>query len=221
MKGSKVLQQYSDRSASKTLDQHKHNRDGGDESEIGRSSALERRSSVRERRRGLQHEILGKELFRLLKETLGENFNSFVSEKLSVVAGDISEENLYLKDSTLRDHIYNQTDVILNMAATTKFDERYDVALDINTFGVKHVLNFAQKCTKLKVLVHVSTAYVCGEKEGLILEDPHQMGVSLNGVPGLDIEMEMKLVQQKLKQLRHEGATEHEIKLAMKDLGIK
>ncbi|MED6222074.1 hypothetical protein PIB30_060953 [Stylosanthes scabra] len=32
---------------------HKHNRDGGDESEIGRSSALERRSSVRERRRGL------------------------------------------------------------------------------------------------------------------------------------------------------------------------
>ncbi|MED6137724.1 hypothetical protein PIB30_067588, partial [Stylosanthes scabra] len=67
--------------------------------------------------------ILGKELFRLLKETLGENFNSFVSEKLSVVGGDISQESLDLKDSVLRDHIYNQTDVIVNMAATTKSDE--------------------------------------------------------------------------------------------------
>ncbi|MED6120178.1 hypothetical protein PIB30_018577 [Stylosanthes scabra] len=47
------------------------------------------------------------------------------------------------------------------------------------------------------------------------------MGVSVNGVPGLDIEMEMKLVQQTLNQLQQEGATQHEIKLAMKDLGIK
>ncbi|MED6129017.1 hypothetical protein PIB30_103606, partial [Stylosanthes scabra] len=69
--------------------------------------------------------IIGKELFRLLKESLGANFNSFVSEKLSVVPGDISQEDLDLKDSILRDEIYNQTDVIVNIAATTKFDERY------------------------------------------------------------------------------------------------
>lgn len=34
---------------------------------------------------------------------------------------------------------------------------RYDVALDLNTFGAKHVLNFSKKCAKLNVLVHVST----------------------------------------------------------------
>ncbi|RYR43052.1 hypothetical protein Ahy_A08g039486 [Arachis hypogaea] len=47
------------------------------------------------------HIIIGKELFILLKENLGANFNSFVSEKLRVVPGDISKEDLDLKDSIL------------------------------------------------------------------------------------------------------------------------
>ena len=64
-------------------------------------------------------------MFRLLKEKLGTNFSSFVSEKLSLVPGDISCEDLGIKDSILRDEIYGQTDVIVNLAATTSFDERY------------------------------------------------------------------------------------------------
>ncbi|KAL5131996.1 Fatty acyl-CoA reductase 3 [Glycine soja] len=169
----------------------------------------------------LHTEIIGKDLFRLLKEKLGTRFNSFVSEKLAVVPGDISQEDLNLEDPILGEEIFNQTDVIVNLAATTNFDERYDIALSINTLGVLHVLSFAKKCVKLKVLIHVSTAYVCGEREGLILEAPHHFGVSLNGVPGPDIDMEKKKVEDKLNQLREEGATEHDIELAMKDLGTQ
>ncbi|WJX72802.1 factor arrest protein 3 [Trifolium repens] len=166
-------------------------------------------------------EIVGKDLFKLLKENQGAKFNTFVFEKITLVPGDISQEGLNLKDSILEEEICNQTDVIVNLAATTKFDERYDVALGINTFGVKHVLSFAKKCVKLKVVVHVSTAYVCGERGGLILEDPHHFGVSLNGVPGPDIDMEKKLVEEKLNQLQAERATEQDIEVEMKDLGIK
>ncbi|XP_029127196.1 alcohol-forming fatty acyl-CoA reductase isoform X2 [Cajanus cajan] len=169
----------------------------------------------------LQHEIIQKDLFRLLEENLGAKFNSFVSEKLTVVPGDISQDDLNLKDPILREELCRQTHCIINFAATTNFEERYDVALGINTFGVKHVLNFAKSCIKLKVLVHVSTAYVCGEKGGQILEDPCQMGVSLNGVSGLDIDLEKKMVENKLYQLRQEGATENDVKMAMKDLGIQ
>lgn len=144
---------------------------------------------------------------------------------------------------------------------------RYDIALDLNTFGVKHIMSFAKQCIRLKVLVHVSTghyylmsiinsrsgtilwldqnsiishasiishvlhllqhnchalisAYVCGEKSGLILESPYLLGDSLNGVAGLDINAEKKLVTEKLGELQEKGATEHEIKVAMKDLGI-
>uniref|UniRef100_A0A0R0HJ36 Fatty acyl-CoA reductase n=1 Tax=Glycine max TaxID=3847 RepID=A0A0R0HJ36_SOYBN len=169
----------------------------------------------------LHNEIMRKDLFRLLKENVGAKFNAFVSEKLTLVPGDISQEDLNLKDPILREEIYNQIHCIVNFAATTNFDERYDVALGINTFGVKHVLNFAKSCIKLKVLVHVSTAYVCGERGGLIVEDPCQLGVSLNGVPGLDIGMEKRVVEDKMNQLHEEGATEEDVKMAMKDLGMK
>ncbi|XP_028756820.1 fatty acyl-CoA reductase 3-like [Neltuma alba] len=169
----------------------------------------------------LHNEITGTELFRLLKENHGAEFNSFISKKLTLVPGDISHEDLNLKDSVVKEEICRETDVIVNLAATTNFDERYDVALGINALGAKHVLSFAKKCTKLKVLVHVSTAYVCGEKGGLITEDPYKMGESLNGVSGLNIDSEKKLVEETLKQLQEEGATEYEIKVAMKDLGLK
>lgn len=65
-------------------------------------------------------------MFKLVKENQGSNFNSFVSEKLTLVPGDISEEGLSLKKSILEEEICNQTDVIVNLAATTKFDERYN-----------------------------------------------------------------------------------------------
>jgi fatty acyl-CoA reductase len=168
----------------------------------------------------LQNEILAKDLFNLLKENLGTNYKSFISEKLSVVPGDITSEDLGLKDSNLRENISSQIDVIINLAATTNFNERYDIALDLNTFGVKHLMRFAKQCIKLKVFVHVSTAYVCGEKSGLILESPYHFGDSLNGEVGLDINTEKKLVTEKLGELQEKGATKQEIKVAMKDLGI-
>ncbi|ONI01192.1 hypothetical protein PRUPE_6G126900 [Prunus persica] len=169
----------------------------------------------------LHNEIIGKDLFRVLREKWGAGMNSIVSEKLTVVPGDISLEDLGLKDSNLREEMLSQIDVIVNLAATTNFDERYDVALDINTLGAKHVLNFAKQCVKLKVLVHVSTAYVCGEKDGLLLENPYHMGETLNGTSGLDIDSEIRQVQEKLRELRAEGLTEQTITSDLKDFGLK
>jgi thioester reductase-like protein len=39
------------------------------------------------------------------------------------------------------------------------FDElcRYDVSLDVNVMGVKHLCQFAQQCSNLKMFMHVST----------------------------------------------------------------
>lgn len=61
----------------------------------------------------------------VLKETWGENFSSLISEKVAVVPGDISVEDLGIEGSDLREQIRGQTDAIINLAATTKFDERY------------------------------------------------------------------------------------------------
>ncbi|MED6139750.1 hypothetical protein PIB30_086884 [Stylosanthes scabra] len=88
----------------------------------------------------LHSEILEKDLFRLLKENLGPKFNSFVSEKLAVVPGDISQENLNLNNFIFEEEIYKHTDVIMNVAGTTKFDERivaYNGGSERNGEGLK------------------------------------------------------------------------------------
>ncbi|TQE11371.1 hypothetical protein C1H46_002934 [Malus baccata] len=80
-----------------------------------------------------------KELFRVLKEKLGPDFDSFISEKVVAIPGDVTSENLGVKEFQLREEMCNEIQIILNFAATTNFDERYDVALDVNTFGVLNV----------------------------------------------------------------------------------
>ncbi|KAL8193623.1 hypothetical protein R6Q57_026758 [Mikania cordata] len=163
-----------------------------------------------------------KDLFRMLKEKYGNNLWSFLSEKVIPVAGDITFENLGVKNPRLLQHMWEDVDVVVNVAATTNFDERYDVALALNTFGAKNVLYFATKCVKIKLLLHVSTAYVAGEKPGLIPETPYQLGEALNGAYGLDINTEKNIIEERLKELSHdETATHKSITLAMKDLGIE
>lgn len=60
-----------------------------------------------------------------------------------------------------------------------------------------------------------------GKKEGLILEKPLNYGETLNGRSSLDIHVERKLVEEALKDLQDKNATEKEVTLAMRVLGIE
>uniref|UniRef100_A0A1D1XLR3 Fatty acyl-CoA reductase n=1 Tax=Anthurium amnicola TaxID=1678845 RepID=A0A1D1XLR3_9ARAE len=189
--------------------------------EVKKLFLLVRATDAKSAAQRLHSEVTGKEVFRILREQHEKGFESFVSEKVSPVAGDIARENLGIDDSDLRDLLWREVDVVVNVAATTNFYERYDVALTINALGVKHVLDFAKKCEKLQLFLHVSTAYVAGTREGLLSEEGFHMGETLNGVTGLDIDAEVKLVEQSLKELRSEESAEKGEKVAMKELGIK
>ncbi|VVB16825.1 unnamed protein product [Arabis nemorensis] len=170
----------------------------------------------------LRSEVFEIDLFKVLRKDLGEeNLNGLVREKITPVPGDISVENMGVKDFDLLQRMWSEIDIIINIAATTNFDERYDIGLCINTFGVLNVLNFAKKCVKRQLLLHVSTAYVCGEKSGLLLEKPFKMGETLSeNKQVLDINAELELMKQKLKELEHQDCSEEEISQSMKDLGM-
>ncbi|KAM4084252.1 hypothetical protein ACJW30_08G120100 [Castanea mollissima] len=155
------------------------------------------------------HEVIGQDLFNVLRKSLGANLESYVFERVTPISGDICDVNLGIKDDILREEMWNEIDIVLNSAATTNFDERYDIALGINTYGALNVLNFAKK------------SYVCGEKVGHILESPFYMEETLNGTSRLDINAEKELVEDYLDKLRVHGATKEEITSTMKDLGIK
>ncbi|CAN6557198.1 unnamed protein product [Malus baccata var. baccata] len=117
----------------------------------------------------MHNEIIGKALFKVLREKLGADFDSFISEKVVAVPGDVTSENLGVKDFTC---IMYSTYTVSNCI--------YDIALDVNTFGVLHVLSFAMKCILLEMLLHVSTgqtidsviAAYCKGKLTCLLVDP-------------------------------------------------
>lgn len=63
--------------------------------------------------------------------------------------------------------------MVVNCAATTVFDERYDRALRINTVGARDVASFAAGCRNLQVgwLASEERAACCGSRGPLLWVD--------------------------------------------------
>ncbi|KAL8049008.1 hypothetical protein ABFS82_07G106700 [Erythranthe guttata] len=120
-------------------------------------------------------ELVNSELFRSLEEKHGNYYQAFIRETLIPVAGNICEPNLGM-DSDSAHAIIENVNVIIQSAAITTLNERYDVLLEANVSSLQHLMSFAKTCKNLELLVHISTAYVNGEKEGIILEKPLIMG---------------------------------------------
>lgn len=115
----------------------------------------------------LQTEVLRNTAFGRLREKLGEDFDSFCESKIEAVSGDLTLENLGFDEQTYRD-FSTKVDIVINSAATVVFDEQLDIALNLNTLGPLRLLKFAQSANA--IFVHISTAYVCGKRTGLIPE---------------------------------------------------
>ncbi|KAK6229840.1 hypothetical protein SCA6_018791 [Theobroma cacao] len=169
----------------------------------------------------LHSEIIDTKLFTILRDNWGSEFDSFISTKVIAVPGDISSENLGVNESKLREQMLKEIEIVVHVAATTGFNERYDVALAINTFGAFNALNFAKKCDAIKLFLHTSTAYVCGEQVGIILEKPFSMDDTLLKTCKLDITEEKRIVEEKLDELRFQHAPNEVIKSEMMEFGLK
>ncbi len=87
-----------------------------------------------------------------------------------VFEGDVAEPGLGL-DEEARSWIGSHCDRILHNAAVLTFvgADRAEEPWRTNLTGTKHVLGFCQ-AVGLEEMHYVSTAYVCGEREGTILE---------------------------------------------------
>ncbi|XP_026322595.1 fatty acyl-CoA reductase wat-like [Hyposmocoma kahamanoa] len=80
------------------------------------------------------------------------------SNKLHAIAGDIMELKLGISEDDWS-IITKEINVILHIAATTRFDESLKVATITNVRGTREALNLGKSCQNLKSFVHVSTAY--------------------------------------------------------------
>ncbi|KAL4711343.1 hypothetical protein ACJJTC_019184 [Scirpophaga incertulas] len=78
--------------------------------------------------------------------------------KVIPIIGDMELPDLGISDAD-RNLLINKVSIIINAAATVKFDEKLSVATRINVKGTKEVLKLAKSCRNLKAVTHVSTAF--------------------------------------------------------------
>jgi thioester reductase-like protein len=114
-----------------------------------------------------------------VREALGEvvrtqaELDAYMSRTTAVPA-DLLADGLGLTFGDREDIAY-RCDEILHCAASVSFDLPLDAARAVNASGAARVAELATRCAVrgagLQRVVHVSTAYVAGEREGVFGED--------------------------------------------------
>ena len=97
------------------------------------------------------------------------------SSRVQVYAGDVSEINCGL-DATTRQLLCAEATRVIHCAATVRFDHSLAQARQMNVEGTRKMLDFAAAMRSLRSFVYVGTAYVAGEREGLIRENELDVG---------------------------------------------
>jgi long-chain acyl-CoA synthetase len=100
--------------------------------------------------------------------------------RIAAVPADLLADGLGLRFAD-REDIAHRCDEILHCAASVAFDLPLDAARAVNASGAARVAELATRCAVrgagLRRLVHVSTAYVAGERDGTFGEDEVTTGL--------------------------------------------
>jgi thioester reductase-like protein len=99
------------------------------------------------------------------------------ASRVRAIPADVSLEGLGLSGVDRRE-ILARADSIVHCAASISFDLPLTQARNVNTYGASRMLSLAREldaCGRLRRMVHVSTAYVCGRHAGVFAE--HQLDV--------------------------------------------
>jgi len=117
----------------------------------------------------LENELLTSDVFASLRRLHGENFEVWAQQKLTAVEGNLTHERLGFSDTEYQ-RLQNEVQIFINIAGLVDFDPPFDDSLWGNALAAKHVVNFARGCQDA-VFLHISTAYVCGDNPGRVLEE--------------------------------------------------
>jgi long-chain acyl-CoA synthetase len=97
------------------------------------------------------------------------------SPRVDVYAGDVSEPNCGL-DDRIYQRLAAETTRVIHCAATVRFDHSLEQARHMNVDGTRKMLDLAAAMRSLRSFVYVGTAYVAGERTGLIRESELDVG---------------------------------------------
>jgi len=111
-------------------------------------------------------EILHSPPLRTIVERIGGE--EVLRKKVQVVEGDFNQPLCGIPPGAI-EQLKDKVDVVVNLAGVVDFDPPVNESFDTNIFGTEHLIELAHLLNAK--LVHVSTSYVAGKKNGRIPED--------------------------------------------------
>lgn len=136
------------------------------------------------------------EKFKEIREFLEkEGLKNQQLKKIKIINGDISQDFLGLPSKQYKD-VAKKTTHILHCAANTNFSLDLETARAINVGGTKQILNLAKSCDSIRAFGYLSTVYVSGKREGIIMENDLLDTVFINSYEQSKFETEKLLREQ-------------------------
>lgn len=96
------------------------------------------------------------------------------TERLTIVTGDITEEQLGIEDRVMH-QLRSTVTHVFHLAAVYDLAVSKDIAYNVNVVGTKHVNEFVRSVANLQRYVYFSTAYVSGTRNDIIYEHELEM----------------------------------------------
>jgi thioester reductase-like protein len=157
--------------------------------QIGKIYLLIRRQRTTTAQRRFEKIFEESPVFDRLQEKLGDRFADFVSERVEVVEGDVSQPGLGMPPE-IRERLERTLDVVANSSGLTDFNPDLREALASNVTPVFHLIEFL-RASDHAGLLHLSTCYVVGSRDGRVTEEVHPNYTPI-GVVDFDAEREWK-----------------------------
>jgi hypothetical protein len=133
-----------------------------------------------------------------LQKQYGAKLGDFLREKIDVVEGDVSQPGLGLEE-TVRVRLLRSLDVVVNSAGLTDFNPDLRDAISSNVESAEHLLNFV-RASDHAGLMHLSTCYVVGMRDGRVAEELRENYNPAN-IKNFDAEREIASLYEMIRHI--------------------
>ena len=161
--------------------------------EIGRVTLLVRGHKTATALERFQRMVEESPVFEALAAKYGVQFGEFLRRRVDVVDGDSSKPGLGLSAED-RGRLAGSIDLMINSAGLTDFNPDLRDALASNVRSMAYLLDFLGSC-KHAALLHLSTCYVAGRRDGRILEEL-RANYTPRGIRGFDAMKEWESLEK-------------------------
>ncbi|GAC1433758.1 MAG: hypothetical protein NVS1B11_15200 [Terriglobales bacterium] len=173
--------------------------------QIGRIYLLIRRQKSNPAAKRFERVLEESPVFDPLYERSGNNLAQFISDHVEVVEGDVSEPDLGIQPE-LADALRNKLDLVINSSGLTDFNPDLRDALLTNVDAAMNVVDFVRSSDHAG-LVHLSTCYVAGTRDGRVSETLRPNYTPL-GIKDFDAEAEWRSLHQVVQDAEQKANSE-------------